>query len=55
MHHGVPASIVSDHDPWFTSCFWLSLISILGLKHSLSIAFHSETDGLNKMMHRSIE
>ena len=28
-HHGILASIVSDHDPWFISPFWHSLISAL--------------------------
>ena len=51
--HGMPAQIVSDRDPWFTSRFQRSLISALGCKRSLSTAFHLETDGLR--MHRSIE
>ena len=28
-HWGMPASIVSNHDPQFISCFWHSLISAL--------------------------
>ena len=44
--HGMPALIVSDHDPRFTSHFWRNLISALGCKHSLSTTFHPETDGL---------
>ena len=55
VHHGMPALIVLDCDPWFVSRFWNSLISALGCKHSLSTTFHPETDGLSKRMHRSIE
>ena len=48
MHHGMPASIVSDYDPCFASYFWFSLISALGCKLFLSTAFHPETDGLSE-------
>ena len=41
-HHGMSALIVLDHDPWFTSFFWYSLITALGYKHSLPHAFHPE-------------
>ena len=54
-HHGMPALIVSDHDPRFTSCFQHSLISSLDCKHTFSTTFHLETDGLSERMHRSIE
>ena len=54
-HHGMPASIVSNHDHGLHHIFGHSLISALGCKHSLSTAFHPETDGLSERMHRSIE
>ena len=38
--HGVPASIVSDQDPRFTSKFWESLRKALGTNLSFSTAFH---------------
>ena len=43
--HGVPASIVSDRDPRFTSRFWDSLHQALGTKLKLSSAYHPQTDG----------
>ena len=49
VHNGVPALIISNCDPWFTSRFWRSLISALGCKHSLSTTFHHERDGLCKL------
>ena len=55
VYHGMPASIVSNRDPRFTSHFWNSLISALDCKHSLSTTFHPEADGLSERMHRSIE
>ena len=37
--HGVPASIVSDRDPRFTSMFWKSLHGALGTKLKFSLPF----------------
>ena len=54
-YHGMPASIVSHCGLWFTTHFQFNLISALGCKHSLSLAFHPEMDSLSKRMHRSIE
>jgi len=38
--HGVPASIVSDRDPRFTSHFWQSLHTALGTQLRMSFAYH---------------
>ncbi|GJY58712.1 ribonuclease H-like domain-containing protein, partial [Tanacetum coccineum] len=43
--HGVPISIISDHDSHFTSRFWQSLQSALGTQLDMSMAYHPETDG----------
>nr|GFB55315.1 reverse transcriptase domain-containing protein [Tanacetum cinerariifolium] len=43
--HGVPISIISDHDSHFTSRFWQSLQSALGTRLDMSMAHHPETDG----------
>jgi len=37
---GVPASIVSDRDPRFTSHFWQSLQVALGTQLRMSSAYH---------------
>ncbi|GJU99408.1 putative reverse transcriptase domain-containing protein [Tanacetum coccineum] len=47
--HGVPVSIISDHDSYFTSRFWKSLQSALGTQLDMSMAYHPETDGQNKL------
>ncbi|CAN6707881.1 unnamed protein product [Malus baccata var. baccata] len=47
--HGVPVSIISNHDPRFTSHFLGSLHNAMGTKLSFSTAFHPQTDGHIKM------
>nr|GEU70455.1 reverse transcriptase domain-containing protein [Tanacetum cinerariifolium] len=42
--HGVPISIISDHDSHFTSRFWPSLQKALGTQLDMSTACHPETD-----------
>ncbi|GJS12407.1 putative reverse transcriptase domain-containing protein [Tanacetum coccineum] len=43
--HGVPISIISDHESRFTSRFWQSMQEALGTKLDMSTAYHPQTDG----------
>ncbi|GJW19718.1 putative reverse transcriptase domain-containing protein [Tanacetum coccineum] len=43
--HGVPISIISDHDSHFTSRFWQSMQEALGTHLDMSTAYHPQTDG----------
>ncbi|GJV19174.1 putative reverse transcriptase domain-containing protein, partial [Tanacetum coccineum] len=43
--HGVPISIISDHDSRFTSRFWQLMQEALGTRLDMSTAYHPQTDG----------
>ncbi|GKG31195.1 reverse transcriptase domain-containing protein, partial [Tanacetum coccineum] len=43
--HGIPVSIIFDHDPRFTSNFWRSLQNALGTNLDMSTAYHPQADG----------
>ncbi|GJW86887.1 reverse transcriptase domain-containing protein [Tanacetum coccineum] len=53
--HGVPISIISDHDSHFTSRFWQSLQSALGTQLDMSMAYHPETDGQSERTIQTLE
>ncbi|GKF35478.1 reverse transcriptase domain-containing protein [Tanacetum coccineum] len=42
--HGIPVSIIYDHDSRFTSNFWRSLQKALGTNLNMSTAYHPQTD-----------
>ncbi|GJZ66412.1 putative reverse transcriptase domain-containing protein [Tanacetum coccineum] len=57
--HGIPISIISDSDNYFTSRFWQSLQNALGTQLDISTTYHPETDGqkfsYNNSYHASIK
>nr|GEW82215.1 putative reverse transcriptase domain-containing protein [Tanacetum cinerariifolium] len=53
--HGIPISIISDHDSHFTSRFWQSLQNALGTQLHMSIAYHPETDGQSERTIQTLE
>nr|GEW02194.1 putative reverse transcriptase domain-containing protein [Tanacetum cinerariifolium] len=53
--HGVPISIISDHDSRFTSRFWQSMQEALGTRLDMSKAYHSQTDGQSEHTIQTLE
>jgi len=43
--HGLPKTIISDHDVKFTSIFWKTFFAELGTQLNFSMAYHPQTDG----------
>jgi transposase InsO family protein len=53
--HGRPKKIISDRDSRFTSRFWTSLQSALGIQLNLSTTYHPETDGQTERVNQVME
>ncbi|GJY80176.1 putative reverse transcriptase domain-containing protein [Tanacetum coccineum] len=53
--HGVPISIISGHDIWFTLRFWQSMQEALGTRLDISIAYHPQTDGQSEHTIQTLE
>ncbi|GJV42022.1 putative reverse transcriptase domain-containing protein [Tanacetum coccineum] len=53
--HGVPISIISDHDCHFTSRFWQSMQEALGTHLDMSTAYHPQTDGQSERTIQTLE
>ena len=53
--HGVPREIVSDRDTRFTAKFMRKLCELLGIKQSMSTAFHPQSDGQTERANRVLE
>ncbi|GJZ94347.1 putative reverse transcriptase domain-containing protein [Tanacetum coccineum] len=53
--HGVPISIISDRDSYFTSRFWRSLQKALGTNLDMSSAYHPQTDGQSERTIKTFE
>ena len=53
--HGVPISIVSNHDPKHTLNFWKALLTSLGMQLKFGMAYRPQTDGQTKRTNQIIE
>ncbi|GJT01310.1 putative reverse transcriptase domain-containing protein [Tanacetum coccineum] len=53
--HGVPISIISDHDSRFTSRFWQSMQEALGTRLDMSTTYHPQTDGQSEHTIQTLE
>ncbi|SPC67056.1 uncharacterized protein UHOD_11464 [Ustilago sp. UG-2017b] len=53
--HGLPTSIVSDRGSEFTSHFWRSLSTLLGIENHFSSAYHPQSDGQTERVNQVLE
>ena len=54
-HQGLPRVFVTDRDKLFTSNYWRTLVTQMGIDHKLSSAFHPETDGQTERTNQTLE
>ena len=52
---GLPDKILSDRGPQFASKAFVELLKLLGIKLSLSTAYHPQTDGTTERVNQEIE
>jgi hypothetical protein len=52
--HGLPISIVSNHDKTFVGHFWRTLWKKLGTNISFSSSYHPNNDGKTKVVNRRL-
>ena len=53
--HGLPDEIISDRGSQFTSRFWKRFLELLGIKQSMSSAYHPQTDGQTERTNQTLE
>ncbi len=55
MRFGLPSSIISDHDPCWTSDFWRSVVKHLKTRMALSSSHHPQHDGQTEIVNKMLE
>eukprot|EP00253_Pinus_taeda_P010972 PITA_10972 len=53
--HGLPKTIISDHDVKFTSTFWKTLFVELGTQLNFNTAYHPQIDGQTERVNQVVE
>ncbi|GJW23850.1 reverse transcriptase domain-containing protein [Tanacetum coccineum] len=53
--HGVPVSIISDHDALFTSHLWQTFQKALGMRLDMSTTYHPQTDRQSERTIQTLE
>ena len=52
---GIPETITTDRGSQFTSAIWSQLLDTWGIHHSMTTAYHPESNGLVERLHRRLK
>ncbi len=52
---GVPETLTSDRGSQFSSASWEAFCSKLGVKHTMTTAYHPQANGLVERAHRQLK
>ena len=53
--HGLPAAVVSDRDPIFTSTLWQGIFARVGTELCMSSSYHPQSDGQTERVNQTVE
>lgn len=53
--HGIPATIVSDQNPTFTSKFWQEVFKLQGTQLKMSSVYYPQTNGQPEIVNKCLE
>ena len=53
--YGVPMTVVTDRSSQFTGKLWSTMCKKLHISHRTTTAYHSESNGMIKRVHRSLK
>jgi hypothetical protein len=54
-YFGLPSQIISDRDTRWRNDFWREVCEIMGLRRSLTTAYHPQADGQSEILDQTIE
>jgi hypothetical protein len=52
--NGCPLNLITDHDKFFVSRFWKTLMNLSGIKHKMSIVFHPQIDRSSECSNKTV-
>jgi hypothetical protein len=52
--NGCPRELITDRDKLFVSRFWKALMTLSGIKHKMSTAFHPQTDRSSERSNKTV-
>jgi hypothetical protein len=53
--YGLPRQIISDRDPRWRNEFWKEVCRLMGMKRSLTTAYHPQADGQTEILNQGLE